>query len=287
MTREENQKRQKELFENPLLDTYRTFMQGKARWGYVFVTDTWAKYQTIWRYGKAKLVIDLYVDPNGAITDMVFDVRDIFDAYKDKKENVIFNAKTHEVAFINYADIVENLNDYSKDHYFKIRDYKHGYEEDVAEDEDEPFLAMGISLVDYYNDGFNKYTPWAAVMFEFLEALDEALGFEGKEKKNRITRQEVDKRAARLPVGYWVITFLIDLLFVGAILLIVLGIIGKIPAWCGWVFGILLALPTLPFGIVFTKELWDVPKQYKTNTGDMEKKCIEPTKSAFIVDGGN
>ena len=41
MTKEENVKRQKQLFENPLSDTYRTFMQGKARWGYVFVTDTW------------------------------------------------------------------------------------------------------------------------------------------------------------------------------------------------------------------------------------------------------
>ena len=242
------------------------------------MTNTWTKYQTILRYGKAKVTIDFYVDKDGAITDMIFDVREIFEKFKDKKDNVVKNKKTGETVFINDYDIVERLSLYSRDRYFKCRNYKHGYEN--GEDDDE-FMALGISLIGYNNVNFNKYTPWASVLFEFYEALDRALGFEGKEKKNTINRLMVDKIAPKLPFAFWLITFAVNLFCLGGLLLIILGIAKVIPTWAGWVFGLLVFLPSLFLSISLDYQLIITPKEYRNNSGDMEKHYKAPTESAF------
>lgn len=269
MNEEQIQKIHKKLVDNPMFESFNNYLKKYGSVGYLKVTEEQSVYLGSIRYGKSRVYFNVYVDKKGAISDMIFDLRNVYEVYKGQ------NVKTGEMVFINDVDIHERLHEFSNDHYF-CGEYDSGFKDD------KPYFALGISLVGYRNDKFNKYTPWAGAIYEVLEALDKAYGFEGKDKKNKIKREDVDKTANSFPIPYYAITALFYIVGIIGLALIVSAIAKRINGAVGWIFGIICIIVFLWFGLICTFTPITHKKEYFNNSGDLEKHFFEAEKSIFI-----
>ncbi|MGN0803957.1 MAG: hypothetical protein ACI4MS_01055 [Candidatus Coproplasma sp.] len=253
-----------------MFESFDAYLRRYGKVGYVKVTENQSVYIGGVRYGKSYVYFNAYVDSKGAISDLIFDLRNVYEVYKGT------NVKTGKLVFMDEIDIHKSLRAYSNDRgYFGVNDYESG------DKNDKPYFALGISLVGYRNGKFNKYTPWAGAIYEVLEALDKAYGFEGKDKKNRIKREDVDKEANRTGAFFYFITGLAYLAGIAGVVLILLGIFKKISPVLGWIVGVIGIIIFLLIGLNFTMFAIRHKKEYYNNSGDLEKNFSEAKESMF------
>lgn len=264
------------LLDNPMYGSLVGYFKYKApggRLGKVRFTKEDSTVICTMKYGKARLYIDAYIDENGAITAMVFDFRDIFDKYVAKK-----TVEKHGDDYVDYVYDVLRQAKFEPQYVCLLNNYKGGIQGD-----EELYETFGISLVGYKNENFNLFTPWAGVLNEVLNALDAVNGFAGDDKKNKLTRKDVDDAAVKYPLMFWVIILLGYLAIIGGIVLIVVN-----KTWAPflkWLVGIVLVIGGLLFGPLEHFFSRSNTKDYYKNSGDIMKKFHKPEKKRFITIG--
>jgi len=220
------------------------------------------------RYGKSNLYFEAYIDEKGAVNTMVFNFREIFDKYVAKKA-----VEKHGDDYEDFVYKVLRQANFAPDYVCLFSNYKGGFIDD------EEYPAFGISLVGYKNEEFNLITPWAGVLNEVLNAIDEVLGFKGNDKKNKLTRQAVDKAAVKYPMMGVLAIALGYLAIIGGIILLIVN-----KSWAPflkWLLGIVLILAGLFFGPMIHLSVISDKKGYYSNSGDIMKKFHVTEKKMF------
>lgn len=267
---------EKKLLDNPMYDSLVSYFKYKAPGGLVGRVRFSEEDSVIickMKYGKATLYFDVYVETNGAINTMVFDFRDIFDKYVAKK-----TVEKHGSDYVDYVYDVLNQAKFEPQYVCLINNYKGG-----IQDDEELYDTFGISLVGYKNENFNLFTPWAGVLNEILNALDAVNGFVDKDKKNKLTRKDVDAAAVKYPLLFWIMVLLGYLSIIGGIALIVVN-----KTWAPflkWLVGIVLVIGGLLFGPLEHSVVRSKAKEYYNNSGEIIKKFHRPEKKRFITIG--
>ncbi len=256
---------EKVLIDNPMYSSLAAYFNTKApqgRLGRVKFTDTDSVVICVMGYGKARLYLDVHVEKNGAINTMVFDFRDIFDKYITKTKEIV---KEHGEDYEEFVFKVLRQANFDPKNVCLFSNYKGG-----IEDDEEKYPAFGISLVGYTNPKFNTFTPWAGVLDEVLNALDAVNGFVDKDKKNRLTKKDVDAAAIKFPVKGWIMIGLGYAAIVGGLALVIFN--RSWPAFLRWIVAIILILLGSFFGPMIHLSVHSDKKNYYNNSGDLLKK---------------
>lgn len=265
---------QKKLMENPMFDSLVNYLMNIAPGGkssYIVITKDVSVFNGSIKYGRARLSFDFYVENNGAVNTLVFDFRDIYDRIVAHAKNQDHTEGSDCEAFV--YDVLKQAG--FDNHYVCLFE---NYQDKLSIDKDE-YSTFGISLINYEDNRFNKFTPWAGVLFKVLEALDAVNGFTGTKKLNKLTREEVDKCAKKLPFRFWLIMIAgYALILVGLIMLF-----SSWPAWLKWILGIILIIIGLICGPNFTWFAVSNRKEYENNSGDLLKKFHKPSKKIFYT----
>ncbi len=267
---------QKKLKENPMFDTLCSYLMNGVPGGkivYVSLTDDVSIFTGTMRYGKARLFFDIYVENNGAINTIVFDLREIYDRIVAKADN-----QDHKEGSDCEQYVYQVLKKAGFDnHYVCLFE---SYNDLLSQDKDE-YSTFGISLINYEDDNFNKFTPWASVLYKVLEAIDAVNGYSGSQKLNKLKKDDVDRAACKMPPIFLAVMIGGYVLMIGAILLIALN-----KAWPGavnWILGIILIIAGLICGPNFTWFAIRNKKEYNTNSGDLLNNFHKPVKKIFLT----
>ncbi|MCH5180493.1 MAG: DUF308 domain-containing protein [Erysipelotrichales bacterium] len=264
----------KKFLSNPMYNSLYCYFNYKApggRLGRVKYTKEHSIVICQMKYGKARLYFDVHLDENGAVNTMVFDFRNIFDKFIAKK-----SVEKHGSDYEEFVYKVLYKTKFSLRNVCLFRNYEGGIVGD-----NEKYPAFGISLVDYTNDKFNLFTPWAGVLNEVLDALDAVNGFVGDNKKNKLTRKDIDEGAVKSPLMGIMLIVAGYLAIVGGLALIIIN-----KSWIPffkWVVGIILILAGLFFGPCIHLVTRTEKKEYYSNSGDSLKNFHKADKKMFIT----
>lgn len=263
---------EKKLMDNPMYMALSYFFQYGTPGGKIGKVK-FAKESSViicgMKYGKADLYFDAYIEESGAVNTMVFDFREVFDKYVAKKV-----VEKHESDYEDFVYEVLRQAKFDPEYVCLFSNYKGGLIND-----DERYAAFGISLVGYTSEEFNLFTPWAGVLNEILNAIDAVLGFKGNDKKNKLTRQAVDKAAAKYPTFSIILIALGYLAIIGGIVLLIVN-----KSWAPflkWLLGIVLILVGLFCGPILNCSMAAYNKSYYKNSEDAMKRFHVAEKKMF------
>ena len=82
----------KKLTDNPMFESFNSYLKRYGDVGYVKVTENQSVYVGSVRYGKSHVYFNAYVDSKGAISDLIFDLREVYEVYKILKEIIAENS---------------------------------------------------------------------------------------------------------------------------------------------------------------------------------------------------
>ena len=168
-------------------------------------------------YGKANIyAYYLYVGKQGALSDVVFDLRNVYEVYGAQYGS-----------FQNFLSAVASKAAQS----FFTTNWKSVASED--------FTALGSQIAGKSVAPYNKYCVWAPPLENMLKALDSLLGQSNCAVNSSTVNDAICKsykKAYNISIG------IAAALLLGGIVLLILGILGTINAVVGYLFGILLIL---------------------------------------------
>lgn len=197
-------------------------------------------------YGKAKIkACYLYAD-KAAITDVLFDLRDVYEKYG--KDWGSYSA------FLNVVQVT-------------LPSYYRRIEGWVFTDETDKVEALARPVAGMTTQPFNKYCVWALAVKEICEAIDKA----NKLSYCTITPEEVDgcivkanKKSYNIFIGVAALGLALG------ITLIILSILGTINKVAGWIFGVLFTVVFLFLFITWIIGRKETIQNYLQNKADNE-----------------